>query len=192
MCRGLFSRNTPLPKDSCAKELTVYSDTLQDHLKLPRVSPRLPLLSSCCPPFLSSVCAQWLTHVRLFVAPWTVAREAPLSMEFPRQEYWSGLSSPPEDPPDPGIQPLSPALAGGFFTTSANWEAPFNSYAHETGKGCCLLRGLMVGVGGRHRFYHILSYSLKNIIEIIVESQAVARNNAVSSDGKLLQNLSEV
>ena len=137
--------------------------------------------------------AQWLTHVWLFAAPWTVAREAPLTMEFSRQEYWSGLSSPPpEDPPDPGIQPVSPALAGRFFTTSADWEAPFNSYGHETGKGCCLLGGLMVRFGGRHRFYYILSYSLKNIIEIIVESQAVARSNAISSDGKLLQNLSEV
>lgn len=50
----------------------------------------------------------------------------------------------------------------------------------------------MVRFGGKHRFYYILSYSLKNIIEIIVESQAVARSNAISSDGKLLQNLSEV
>ena len=51
--------------------------------------------------------------------PWTAARQAPLSMEFSRQEYWSGLPCPPpEDLPDPGIEPeslLSPALAGGFF-----------------------------------------------------------------------------
>ena len=45
-------------------------------------------------------------------------------MGFPRQEYWSGLSFPsPENFPDPGIKPTSPALAGGFFTTSATWEA---------------------------------------------------------------------
>ena len=53
--------------------------------------------------------------------PWTVAFQAPLSMGFPRQEYWSGLSfSPPGDLPDPGIEPaspVSPAWAGGFFTT---------------------------------------------------------------------------
>ena len=52
---------------------------------------------------------------------WTVARQAPLSMGFPRQEYWSGLSFfPPRDLPDPGIEPVSPvspALAGGFVTT---------------------------------------------------------------------------
>ena len=49
-------------------------------------------------------------------------------MEFSRQEYWSGLSCPPPgDLPDPGIEPsslMSPALAGGFFTTSATWEMP--------------------------------------------------------------------
>ena len=44
--------------------------------------------------------------------------QAPLSIEFPRQEYLSGLSIPfPEDLPDPGIKPVSPALAGGFLTT---------------------------------------------------------------------------
>ena len=51
---------------------------------------------------------------------WTVARQAPLSMEFSRQEYWSGLTfSSPGDLPDPGTEPMSPAspaLAGGFFT----------------------------------------------------------------------------
>ena len=47
-----------------------------------------------------------------------VARQAPLSMGFPRQEYWSGLPFPtPEDLPNPEIKPVSPALAGGFFTT---------------------------------------------------------------------------
>ena len=46
-----------------------------------------------------------------FVIPWTVARQASLSMGFPRQEYWSGLPFPsPGDLPDPGIEPGSPAL----------------------------------------------------------------------------------
>ena len=73
------------------------------------------------------VCAKSLNHVRLFASPWTVARQASLSMGFPRQEYWSGLPCPSlGDVPDPGIKtvPLSsPALAGGFLTTSANWES---------------------------------------------------------------------
>ena len=60
-----------------------------------------------------------LSHVNLFVTPWTVVHQAPLSMGFSRQEYWSGLPT-PGDLPDPGIEPTSPAasaLAGGFFTT---------------------------------------------------------------------------
>jgi len=62
-----------------------------------------------------------LGWVQLFATPWTVARQAPLSVGFPRQEYWSGLPFPPPgDLPYPGIEsksPASPALAGGFFTT---------------------------------------------------------------------------
>ena len=55
-----------------------------------------------------------LSHVYLFVTPWTVAHQAPLSVGFHRQEYWSGLPFPsPGDLPDPGIEPSSPA----FFTT---------------------------------------------------------------------------
>ena len=55
------------------------------------------------------------------MTPWTVAHQAPLSMEFSRQEYWSGLPFPtPEDLSNPGIEPLSsasPALTGRFFIT---------------------------------------------------------------------------
>ena len=70
-----------------------------------------------------------LSRVWLFVTPWTIAHQAPLSMEFSRQEYWSRLSFPsPGDLPDPGIEPASPessALAGEFFTT----EPPGNPCA---------------------------------------------------------------
>ena len=65
------------------------------------------------------------SRVRLSVTPWTVARQAPLSMGFPRQEDWSGLPFPPPgDLPDPGVEPaclMSPVLAGGFFTTGATF-----------------------------------------------------------------------
>ena len=71
--------------------------------------------------------AQSLNHVQLFVAPWTIAHQAPLSVAYFRQEYWIGLPFPsPGDLPDSGIEPASltsPALAGGFFTISATWEA---------------------------------------------------------------------
>ena len=65
--------------------------------------------------------------VRLLATLWTVAHQASLPMWFSRQEYWSGLPcSPPKDLPNPGTKPaslMSPALAGGFFTTSVTWEA---------------------------------------------------------------------
>ena len=59
--------------------------------------------------------------------PWIVAHQVPLSIGFPRQEYWSGLPCPsPVDLPNPGMEPMSlmsPSLAGGFFITTATWEA---------------------------------------------------------------------
>ena len=66
--------------------------------------------------------------VQLIVTPWTVAyRTVALCMGFSRQEYWSGLPFPtPGHLPNPEIRPtslMSPALAGGFFITSATWEA---------------------------------------------------------------------
>ena len=54
---------------------------------------------------------QSLSHVQLFAIPWTVARQAPLSMELSRQEYWSGLPFPSlGNLPNPGIKPMFPAL----------------------------------------------------------------------------------
>ena len=62
------------------------------------------------------------------MTPWTVAHQAPLSMGFSRQEYWSGLPfPPPEDLPHPGIELVSltsPALAARFFSAGATWETP--------------------------------------------------------------------
>jgi len=75
------------------------------------------------------VAVQSLSHFLLFATPWTVVYQAPLSMGFSRQEYWSGFPFPPPgDLPGPGIKPMSlmfPALAGGFFTTSTTWEARY-------------------------------------------------------------------
>ena len=65
------------------------------------------------------VTVQSLSHVQFFVTPWTVAHQSSLSMGFPRQEYWSGVQFPsPGDLPNPGIKPMSPILARGFFTLS--------------------------------------------------------------------------
>ena len=58
-----------------------------------------------------SMCAQLLSRVQLFAAPWTLAHQAPPSMRLPRQEYWSGLPFPlPGDLPDPEISLVSPTL----------------------------------------------------------------------------------
>ena len=71
-----------------------------------------------CDIFIALVVVQSLSCAQIFVTSWTVACQTPLSMAFPRQEYWKGLPFPPPgDLPDPGIKPASPALAGGFFTT---------------------------------------------------------------------------
>ena len=69
-----------------------------------------------------SVCM--LSSVWLFETSWIVAHQAPLTMEFSKQGYWSGLPFPPPgDLPDPGIKSISPALAGGFFTAEESREA---------------------------------------------------------------------
>ena len=98
----------------------------------------LPTFSGYCPrsyggvrdeismfPARAVKCAESLNRVRLFATSWTVACQVPLPMEFSRQEYWSGLSS-----PSPGdltqIKPKSPAspvLAGGFFTSEVPWKS---------------------------------------------------------------------
>ena len=59
-----------------------------------------------------------LNYIQLFCHPWAITHQAPLSMGFPRQEYWSGFPFPsPGDLLNPGIKLMSPALAGRFFTT---------------------------------------------------------------------------
>ena len=76
----------------------------------------------------SEVKMKSLSHVRLFATPWTVAYQAPPSMGFSWQEYWSGLPFPsPGDLPDPGIEPRSPALGADALTS----EPPGKPRFHE-------------------------------------------------------------
>ena len=83
-----------------------------------------------------SMCAvlSCFSHVQFYVTPGTVAHRAPLSMEFSRQEYWSGLPFPsPGELPDLRIKSvslMSPALAG-FFTTNTAWGALFYFTQHS-------------------------------------------------------------
>ena len=89
----------------------------------------------CCIWFLLKsiyrVCAQSISPVQLYATPRTVASQAPLSMGFPKQEYWSGLPFPaPRDLPHPGIKLVSSALADRFFTTEppgGHWVANLNT-----------------------------------------------------------------
>ena len=72
-----------------------------------------------------------LSHVQLFATPWTVTHQAPPSMGFSRQEYWSGLPLPsPEDLPDPGIEAGSPALQADTLPS----EPPGRSVTREGNK----------------------------------------------------------
>ena len=78
-----------------------------------------PRLLACVWCVLSS-----FSRVRLFATPWTIALQAPLSMRFSKQEYWSGLPFPsPRDLPYPGIELKFPALTGRFFTTEPPGES---------------------------------------------------------------------
>ena len=66
-----------------------------------------------------------LSHIRLFASPWIVAYQDPQSMEFSRQEYWSGLPFPsPGDLPDPGIEPRSPTLQADSLPSDPPRELP--------------------------------------------------------------------
>ena len=70
-----------------------------------------------------------VSHVRLFAAPWTVACQAPLSMGFSRQEYWSGLPCPPpRNLPDSGIQPISSMALALDSLPLSHQESPLNVY----------------------------------------------------------------
>ena len=70
-----------------------------------------------------------LSCIRLFATPWAVAHQAPLSMGFSRQEYWSGLPfASPGDLSQPGIEPAFPELTGRFFTSEPLGKP---SYTHN-------------------------------------------------------------
>ena len=78
--------------------------------------------------FGKCVCAQVAQVMSDSEIPWTTAHKATLSMGFSRQESWSGLPFPsPGDLPNPGIEPVSPALADGFFTTESPGKPKYST-----------------------------------------------------------------
>ena len=118
-------------------ENSVFTHQWRSQREAPQMGERTNTETSCSQGLpssgLNSFASPWyvsivygLSRVRLFATPWTVAHQAPLSMAFPRQEYWSVHFLLQGGLPDPGIEPESltfPALAGRFFSTSATWEA---------------------------------------------------------------------
>ena len=77
-----------------------------------------------------------LSRVRLFATPWTVAHQAPPSMGFSRQEYWSGLPFPsPGDLPDAGIEPRSPAFQADTLTSEPPGKPKATAKAAELSPG---------------------------------------------------------
>ena len=104
---GTDSSWVPRRNQTC-QQLWFWVSSLKNYERISSV-----VLSHLC-----VCCAQLLSRVQLFAPLWTVVSQVPPSMVFSRQEYWSGLPFPPPgDLPDPGIEPTSSALAGGFFTT---------------------------------------------------------------------------
>ena len=99
-----------------------FSGNRPQHLPSWSNSRRKPLFQPTCLPSKNVCMLSRFNSVWLFETPWTVPHQAPLSMGLSRQEYWSGLPfSSPGDPPNPGIKPMSPALVGRFFTSSATY-----------------------------------------------------------------------
>ena len=92
-------------------------------------------------------CACMHSRVRLFATPWTIARQAPLSMGFSREEYWSGLPCPPlGDLPVPGTEPMSPALEAHFYHLKhQGWRDKEIQGLHRRTKG-------MTSLGTEHRW----------------------------------------
>ena len=109
-----------LPKVPTTKHLQALTNPLSERLHL------LPLKVLLCVCVCACVCFHAHAQSCFFVTPWTRAYQAPLPMKFPRQEYWIELPFlPPVGLSNPGIKPttlVSPALVGGFFTTSATWD----------------------------------------------------------------------
>ena len=124
-CKALASpRPLPSKLPHCLLPDFISCFSPSQCLKQPDMSPELLLFSLILKHSTKQPGQCWehacsLTrHIQLFATPWTVARQAPLSMGFSRQEYQSGLPFPPPgDLPNPGIKRMSPVLAGGFCIT---------------------------------------------------------------------------
>ena len=120
---------TKIPQPSSVAKKKKQTNKLES--KKLTIDPKKQVLERSVCVYMYVCCAvlSRFSRVQLFAAQWTIACQASLSVEFSREEYWSGLPCPPPgDLPEPGIEPaslMSPALAVRFFTTSTTWEAPY-------------------------------------------------------------------
>ena len=116
---------------------------LRDWTRVSCIVSRLFTIWTTC--YFAPVC-KVLSVISNSATLWTIARQTPLPTGFSRQEYWSGLPYPtPGDLPNPGIEPTSPlslALAGRFFTTSAIWKAHILCQLSSVVQSCNSLRPL--------------------------------------------------
>ena len=119
------------------------------------------------------------SHFGFFSTPWTVICQAPLSMGFSRQEFWSGLPFPtPGDLLNPGIKPTSlksPALADGFLTASATWEALnyiyyiFNFEHNFSNEKQAVYSQSGEGLEGKRTNHTLFSMTERNVIRSCIE-----------------------
>ena len=126
---------TQIPPSAPSEPSEIFVTTIAGGKSLQQCYQRGPSpkrLQTNWPEKVSSLSTSMLSHfsrVQLCATLWAVAHQAPLSMVFSREAYWSGLPCLlPGDLPNPGIKPMtltSRVLAGGFFTTNTTWEAPF-------------------------------------------------------------------
>ena len=127
----------------CISFLTCVGASVTHHKQVWRLC--IHAKSSCQEVRSSCMCTcsvtQLFSCIWIFVAPWTVAHQTPLSMGFSRQEYWSGLPVPPPwDLPNPGIKPGSPvfpALADRLFVT----EPPGKPFSVQGSPNWCARAG---------------------------------------------------
>ena len=109
--------------------------------QLQRVGHNLPTKQQQQICWMMKVKVKSLSRVQLFATPWTVAYQAPLSMGFFRQEYWSGLPFPsPGDLPSPGIEPRFPCIGGRRFNLWAN-EAVGNNSNQDPSQKLGVIKG---------------------------------------------------
>ena len=140
LSKGVKNLDKARGQSNCKVKMQLGSGVLEDIIQRKKLTLAYTLSTAnihllqleVCMYFFACLCAQSLQLCPTLCDPLNYSCQAPLSMGFSRQVYWSRLLFPsPGNLPEPGIQPqflAPPALAGGFFATNANWEAHSNGH----------------------------------------------------------------